>query len=198
MAAAAREFAAKGYSGAGVDAIARAARLNKAMIYYHFGSKAGLYRAIVRDVFEAVLAVVDAEVGRVTSPEEQVRRFIRAIGDVIGRRPHFPPLWLDEFVSGVPHLDRPTLALAARIVGTLGRILVEGERLGVFRPVSPLKVHIGIIAPLLLFAASAATRERLARASLREARTLTLDRMVEHVIESTLGVLRATEGKSHA
>lgn len=198
LAAAAREFAAKGYDGAAVDAIARAARLNKAMIYYHFKSKAGLYRAVVQDVFGAVLAMVSTVADTTASPEEKIRRFIRAFADVISSRPHFPALWIDEFVSGVPHLDKATLSIAARVVAILGRILEEGQRQGVFRPIGPLKVHIGLIAPLLLFAASAPTREKLARAELAEARSLTLDRMIEHVTESTLAVLCRTEGKSHA
>jgi AcrR family transcriptional regulator len=46
--AARREFAAKGISGARVDAIATRARTNKRMIYYYFGSKDGLFREILR------------------------------------------------------------------------------------------------------------------------------------------------------
>ena len=48
LAAAAVEFAARGYAGARVDRIARRARVNKAMLYYHFRSKQGLYRALLR------------------------------------------------------------------------------------------------------------------------------------------------------
>ena len=58
LAAAAAEFAARGFAGANVDRIAKAARLNKAMIYYHFRSKAALYREILRDMFAAVAAAV--------------------------------------------------------------------------------------------------------------------------------------------
>jgi AcrR family transcriptional regulator len=46
--AALKEFAAKGISGARVDAIAARARTNKRMIYYYFGSKDGLFREILR------------------------------------------------------------------------------------------------------------------------------------------------------
>ena len=42
-AAAAAEFAAHGFAAARVDRIARRARVNKAMIYYHFASKRALY-----------------------------------------------------------------------------------------------------------------------------------------------------------
>ena len=51
LAAAALEFAERGYAGARVDRIARRARVNKAMLYYHFHSKQGLYRALLRQIF---------------------------------------------------------------------------------------------------------------------------------------------------
>ena len=40
------EFADKGLSGARIDEIAAATRTSKRMIYYHFGSKRGLYDAV--------------------------------------------------------------------------------------------------------------------------------------------------------
>jgi AcrR family transcriptional regulator len=46
LAAALHEFSAKGISGARVDAIAARAKVNKAMLYYYFGSKEGLFRAV--------------------------------------------------------------------------------------------------------------------------------------------------------
>jgi len=48
LAAAVREFSAKGISGARVDAIAARARVNKRMLYYYFESKDGLFREILR------------------------------------------------------------------------------------------------------------------------------------------------------
>ena len=54
LAAAALEFAERGFGGARVDRIARRARVNKAMIYYHFKSKQALYRSLLRDLFTLV------------------------------------------------------------------------------------------------------------------------------------------------
>jgi AcrR family transcriptional regulator len=48
LAAAAKEFAAKGVSGARIDEIAARARTNKRMLYYYFGSKAELFREVLR------------------------------------------------------------------------------------------------------------------------------------------------------
>ncbi len=191
LAAAAREFGSRGYDGASVDRIARAARLNKAMIYYHFKNKAGLYGAIVRDVFEHVRDAAAAVAASDCAPEEKIRRFVRTIALVAGDRPDFPPLWLREFSGGARHLDLQTLKVAAEVVAVLESILAQGRRAGSFRPVNPIVVHMGIVAPILLFLASAAARERLERAQVPGAVTLNLDTVVEHVTESTLGSLRS-------
>jgi TetR/AcrR family transcriptional regulator len=47
LAAALKEFSAKGFTGARVDAIARRARVNKRMLYHYFGNKEGLFREIL-------------------------------------------------------------------------------------------------------------------------------------------------------
>jgi TetR/AcrR family transcriptional regulator len=48
LAAALKEFAAQGFAGARVDAIARRAAINKRMLYHYFGDKEGLFRAVLR------------------------------------------------------------------------------------------------------------------------------------------------------
>ncbi len=46
--AAFKEFAAKGFAGARVDAIARRAQINKRMLYHYFGDKEALFRSVLR------------------------------------------------------------------------------------------------------------------------------------------------------
>jgi TetR/AcrR family transcriptional regulator len=46
--AALKEFAAKGFAGARVDAIARRANINKRMLYHYFGDKEELFKAVLR------------------------------------------------------------------------------------------------------------------------------------------------------
>ncbi|HKQ64245.1 MAG TPA: TetR/AcrR family transcriptional regulator [Methylomirabilota bacterium] len=58
--AARREFVAKGLAGARVDAIARAASVNKRMLYHYFGDKEGLYRAVLREGIATNLDLVAA------------------------------------------------------------------------------------------------------------------------------------------
>lgn len=63
LAAGERAFAAKGIAGARVDAIAAQARSNKRMLYYYFGSKEGLFRAVLESRLAVRLADVPSEAG---------------------------------------------------------------------------------------------------------------------------------------
>jgi AcrR family transcriptional regulator len=48
LSAALKEFAAHGFAGARVDAIARRAAINKRMLYHYFGDKEDLFKAVLR------------------------------------------------------------------------------------------------------------------------------------------------------
>ncbi|HET7618047.1 MAG TPA: TetR/AcrR family transcriptional regulator [Vicinamibacterales bacterium] len=189
LAAAAAEFAARGYAGANVDRIARAARVNKAMIYYHFRSKAALYGEILRDMFDAVAAGVQAVAASTRPPDEKIRRFVEAIVSAAEERPHFPAIWLRELAEGAAHTDAATLRHAGAVLAALGTILEEGRRLRRFQPANPLLVHIGIVAPLLLFLASAPLRRKLDRIATANAAVVSRDAFVAHIQRVTLAVL---------
>ena len=181
LSAAAAEFAARGFAGANVDRIARAARVNKAMIYYHFKSKAALYREILRDMFEAVAVRVSAAAQDPAAPAEKVRAFVDAIATEAEARPHFPPIWFREIAEGGAHLDETTVASITGIIGALGRILHEGRAAGRFQAVNPLLVHAGIVGPLLLYFASGPLRRRLERGGVPGASMVSRDQVVAHV-----------------
>jgi AcrR family transcriptional regulator len=187
--AATSEFAARGFAGASVDRIAATAHLNKAMIYYHFGSKAGLYREILRDMFGAVGARVALAAESALSPADKVRQFVQAIALEAEARPHFPPIWFREVAEGGAHLDAATLGDMRGVLASLSSIVSEGVRAGGFRPVNPLLVHAGIVAPVLLFFATTGIRRRIERAGLRGAGQIDRDEMVAHVQRVALGLL---------
>ena len=192
FAAAAAEFAARGYAGANVDRIARAARLNKAMIYYHFKNKAALYREILRDMFGAVRAEVAVVAASALTPEDKIRRYVEAIAGAAEARPHFPPIWLRELAEGGEHVDAATLAYVRDVLGALGQIIEEGRRRGTFHAVNPLLLQSGIIAPLMFFLASAGLRRKLQRGGAAAHVAVTRDAIVAHIQRLTLAQL---EGK---
>jgi TetR/AcrR family transcriptional regulator len=194
FAAAAAEFAAHGYAGANMDRVARAARLNKAMIYYHFGSKAALYRAILVDMFDDVGRRVGEVAASDVPPEQKIRGFVGAIADAAEAHPHFPPIWLRELAEGAQHVDAATLEYARGVLEILGRIIREGCRAGVFEPANPLMVHAGIVAPLMFFFVTGGVRSKLARAGVPNVANITRERVVDHVQRIALGVLEGRVG----
>ena len=189
FAAAAAEFAARGFAGANVDRIARAAHVNKAMVYYHFKSKAALYQEILGEMFHAVGDSIRAVAASDATPQAKLAQFVEAIADAAEARPHFPPIWFREIAEGGVHLGAGTMAEVAGIVQELVGILEDGARTRAFRKVNPLLVHGGIVGPLLLFLASAGVRQRLQRAGLAGAAGISRDEVVAHVQRVTLALV---------
>jgi TetR/AcrR family transcriptional regulator len=153
FAAAADAFSRHGYEGVTVDEIARAARVNKAMIYYHFQDKRALYREIFCEMLRDAAARVSAISAADAAPEEKIAAFVSIFVALGETRPYFPPLMLREMSEGAPRLDAEALGLMRAVFSGFGRILDEGQRLGVFRPVHPVLAYLTTIGPLMLNAA---------------------------------------------
>jgi AcrR family transcriptional regulator len=187
--AAAAEFSDRGFDAAGVDRIAARARVNKAMIYYHFGSKRALYVDILRDMFREVGARARAIADEDGTASQKLDRWIAAIVEEAAARPWFPPIMLREVASGAPHLDAETLGLMNAVFGTVRDIVAQGQKEGAFRQVDPLLTHLTILPPILIFFA----RERVL-ASSTAAQGLFAprrrDQFVRHMQASVRGMLR--------
>jgi AcrR family transcriptional regulator len=161
LAAAAEEFGALGFAATTVERIARRARVNKAMIYYHFPGKRALYAAIVREHFTPIvekLAAIRAERG---SPEVQLERLIETFVAAVDASKAFLPLFLREIAEGAVHLGAEELALLAGVFGAVRGVIADGTAARVFQPVHPGLAHFTLIAPVIMFRATAPVRERL-------------------------------------
>src|SRR5258708_12286006 len=63
-------FAEQGLAGARMDEIARAAKVNKALLYYYFADKEALHRFVLETLFSQLRAGADASrMAAPTSPE---------------------------------------------------------------------------------------------------------------------------------
>ena len=151
--AAADAFSRRGFDGVVVEDIARAARVNKAMIYYHFADKLGLYRAIVEDMLREAGARMTAIAADAATPDQKLARFIAQFVALADARPYFPTLMLREFAEGALHLDASTLGLMRLVFVAFGRIVSEGQERGQFRQVHPVLAYMTILGPVLLNAA---------------------------------------------
>jgi len=181
-------FARLGFAGATTETIAREAGVNKAMISYHFGSKEGLYRAVLASGFSEALARM-GPLGQAppnSSAVELLGRFIESMAATFAHRPTFPLLIQHEALAGGEALDREAVPYMARILELLDAIINRGVAEGVFRPTHPMLLQFQIVGTLLLYFSTRPLRERLAGRGEIPLTLPTLDEMVHHIHESLL------------
>jgi TetR/AcrR family transcriptional regulator len=194
LAAAALEFAGRGFAGATVDRIARRARVNKAMLYYHFGSKRALYRALLRQMFTLARARVARIAESSRTPAEKIDDVIAAFVDLIREHASFPAIMLREVAEGGRHLDPETLSALADVPRTVAALVQEGVTQGAFRPVNPIFVHFTLLAPVLFFMAGDPIRTEIAHLHLMNVPTGTPADFVRHLQDAAR---RALANDSH-
>lgn len=156
---AARLFAAHGYEGTSLEMVSRAARVNKAMVSYHFGGKDGLYAAVLISAIRRVAARLDPARDPAMSPPERMRRLIACMADAFAEAPEFPFIVLREEMSGGHRL---TPDIVKEFIGffELDReILLAGIARGDFREVDPHEFHLSLVGGLIFFLASQPFRD---------------------------------------
>jgi AcrR family transcriptional regulator len=149
LAVATTEFADHGFSGARVDEIAARTRTTKRMIYYYFGSKRGLYLAVLEHAY-AGIRVLEAQLEvEHLDPARAMRALAELTFDHHESHPDFVRLVAIENIHRAEHLrtSEALAGLAAPAVDVLGGILERGHTAGLFRAdVDALDVHMVISA----------------------------------------------------
>ena len=182
-------FARFGLDGVGVDDIARAAGVNKAMLYYHFKNKLELYREIVRDMLRAVSTAVTAIADSDDAPATKIERFIETLATMREARPWFPPLMMREMSAGAPHLDPDTLLLMRAVFMAFGRILEQGVQIGDFRKVHPVLAYVTILGPMMMNAVRERAAAEPGRAHLPMFAAIPRKDLIAHMQHTALSML---------
>ena len=181
LAAAALEFAERGFGGARVDRIARRARVNKAMIYYHFKSKRALYCALLRQMFTLVgNRLQEIASGDRPSPEK-IDQTIAMFADMIQQHAAVPAIMLREVAERGAHLDPGTLTALTRVPRLVAAIVQEGVDAGAFRAVNPVFAHFTLFAPVLFYLAGAPIRKEITDLHLMNLSSATPNDFVQHM-----------------
>jgi len=158
--AGAKLFAAAGYDGVKVEALAQRAGVNKAMINYHFGGKRKLYVAVMQSALTELSDQVAALQRSERPAAELLREFIARFGTLATtRRPSFPALVIREALS-TGEFSREVLPLMMGVFLGVREIIERGVRDGSFRPVDPTVAYMNLIGGLAFFFASEPARRR--------------------------------------
>lgn len=143
------EFVENGLSGARVDEIAARTATSKRMIYYYFGDKEGLYRAVLEEMYERIRAFERGLDLASLEPEEAMARLTGFTFDYHAENPDFVRMVMIENIHHGRHLatsDRiATLNLSG--IDVIREAYGRGVASGVFRPgIEPIDIHLTISA----------------------------------------------------
>ena len=157
--AAIQEFADEGVAGARTDAIARAAGVNKALLYYYFKDKEALHGAVLDHVFSGLAARVDGVLKQPLPPREKILAYATAHFDYIAASPIYPKLVQREMMragrGGSPHIRRLVDRYLRPVEEKLVTAIRQGIELGEFRKVDPLHFILSMVAMNVFYFGSA-------------------------------------------
>ena len=163
LAAALHEFAAEGLAGARTDAIARAARVNKALIHYYFEDKETLYGATLDYVFSGLHARVMAVLQSDAPPRQKLLAYVETHFDYVASVSAYPQLVQGEMLrpQGSPHIRSITEKYMRPISVALKSIIQGGIDSGDFRRVDPSQAAASMVAIIVFYFTSRPLLQKL-------------------------------------
>jgi AcrR family transcriptional regulator len=143
------EFGEKGLAGARIDEIAAATQTSKRMIYYYFGSKEGLYLAVLEEASRRVREVEGELHLDDLEPEEALRRLVAFTFDHHLHHESYIRLVMaeninrGEFLAQSPRIQE----LNVPAIAAIRRLYERGVKAGAFRKgLDPVDIHASISA----------------------------------------------------
>jgi len=133
LAAAAPLFASSGIRGTTIRQVASGARVNSQLIYYYFGNKVGLFRAVLEGAASRVAALLAQATVKAGSPRERLARFVSEwVRVTLAEAPALRMLhraMLEGDRTLTAEIERHAAGHAAQI----GSLIDEGKTTGAFR-----------------------------------------------------------------
>lgn len=143
------EFVEHGLRGARVDEIAAKTATSKRMIYYYFGDKEGLYRAVLEAMYDRIRSFERSLDLSALPPEEAMGKLAGFTFDYHAQNPDFVRMVMIENIHHARHLasSDKIAGLNLSILSVIGEVYGRGVEAGLFRPgIEPLDIHLTISA----------------------------------------------------
>jgi AcrR family transcriptional regulator len=123
-------FALRGYDAVRVDEIARKARCNKALLYYHFSSKKALYQAILYEVFNEMLMSMKPIFEQPLPPAEKLRRVFSVFVEKYYVKRDFLQLMVQEILTKFKNIPNSVKEMMKFFFYETQKIIIDGQREG--------------------------------------------------------------------
>lgn len=184
-------FAEGGLEGARVDDIARRAGINKQLVYHYFGSKDGLYTAVLEQVYHEIREQEAALALDALPAEEAMRRLVEFSFDYLRKSPDFVRILADENAHEGRHLQGSDTVVQMNrpIIELMRKTLERGVEEGVFRRgLDPLHVYLSIAGMSFFYFANVHTLSRAFNRPLGSAPAI--DERRAHMTDFALNAIR--------
>jgi len=126
-------YAERGLAGARTDAIAAAAGVNKALLYYYFKSKEGLYQAVIGSQLHEFALQTEKVLSAKGPAGPILLRYVSDHFDFIGTHPCYPRIFQRMMMEGDRTLARIVRAHSIPLMKKLEALLARGMKAGEFR-----------------------------------------------------------------
>lgn len=141
LAAAEEEFARHGFKASRTEAIAARTGVTKAMIYYYFQSKEGLYRVVLERCATTILPALEQMNLEQLPPQQALEQFVRQLLLHTSNNPNLPQIMFLEAIQNKGKYYRDTANLSSKLIAILERGIAAGS----FRPLDSRHTAVNIL-----------------------------------------------------
>jgi TetR/AcrR family transcriptional regulator len=166
LAAAEELFAAGGVAGTGTEAIAEAARVNKAMLFYYFKNKRQLHRAVLENLFREFGVSVYLLRNKFDKPRKQLLALAAGYFDFLAAHPNYPRLLQREAMEGSANFKWIVGEYFEPFYQELVRAISRGVTARDIRKIDPELTAFSILGVTMSYFAAAPILSRLAKRDL--------------------------------
>jgi len=151
LAAAENHFAAQGLAGARTDEIAAAAHANKAMLYYYFGDKRRLHRAVLENLLRQLRVLFDELAHSKASPHQSLENLLLGYMDFLANHPNYPRLLQRQAMESSRGFEWISREFLGPFQVTMKKTVEAGVKAKEFRQLDPQHAVFSILGMTLFY-----------------------------------------------
>ncbi|AKF25072.1 TetR family transcriptional regulator [Sulfurovum lithotrophicum] len=189
-------FSQKGYASASMDELAEQCGLNKAMVFYYFKNKKGLYEAVMREVLIEIQQTIVEENKQHSRPKDELEGFIRTYAKFACEHPYLPSLLLKELSDSGAVIPEMLFASMRQLFALFSDILKRGEAKGCFENAVPMILYFMVLGTLNLMITTKPLRIKASHMEDIDVDTCSscdIDEIADYVVEKIFRMLGTTK-----
>lgn len=189
-------FSQKGFASSSMDELAKMCGLNKAMVFYYYKNKKGLYEAVMTHVLEEIQQTVLDENVKYSKPIEELESFIRTYAKFACTHPYLPSLLLKELSDSGAVLPEMLFGAMRKLFALFSDILKRGEEKGCFQDAIPMVLYFMVLGTLNLMVTTKPLRikaSQLGDIELDTCAECEMTEIADYVVEKMKKMLKETK-----